>query len=243
MKKLLPLVCAFAATLAAQTPAATTKAPAAGAAKKAATGTATKAGTATKTGVAKKAPVARKLPLTNPALFKEKAPETFKVKFTTTKGDFVIQVNRAWAPLGADRFYNLVKNGYYDNAGFFRIVPNFVVQFGISARPEVSAAWSKAKITDDPVTQSNKTGYVTFATAGPGTRTTQMFINLKDNTPLDAMGFAPIGMVVEGMDVVNKLNQEYGERPEQPKIEAEGSAYLTKNFPNLDFIKSTAIVP
>src|SRR5216117_1817822 len=133
--------------------------------------------------------------LLRPALLKDQAPETFEVKFITTRGDFTVTVTRAWAPIGADRFYNLVKHHFYDNASFFRVVPGFVVQFGISAYPAVSAAWKNADLKDDPVTQSNKRGYLTFATAGPNTRTTQVFISLKDNASLDAQGFAPFGVV------------------------------------------------
>src|SRR5215472_8914500 len=180
--------------------------------------------------------------LLNPATLKAQAPDVYKVKFTTTKGDFVVQVTRAWSPLGADRFYNLVKNGFYNGAGFFRIVPGFVVQFGISPDPAVAKAWREAKIPDDPVTQSNHRGYLTFATAGPSTRTTQVFINLVDNARLDSMGFAPFGQVIEGMEVIDKLNAEYGEQPDQGRIEAEGKSYLEKSFPRLDIIKSAVIV-
>ena len=161
----------------------------------------------------------------------------------------MVEVTRAWAPVGADRFYNLVKNGYYTDASFFRVLPNFVVQFGISAKPAVSKAWARATIPDDPVTQSNKPGYLTFATAGPNTRTTQIFINLGDNAALDQQGFAPFGQVTEGMDVVGKLYSGYGEGapqgngPDQGRIEAEGKAYLDKEFPKLDSIKSAVIVP
>ena len=187
--------------------------------------------------------------LLNPASLNAKAPDTFKIKFTTTQGDFTVEVTRAWAPLGADRFYNLVKNHFYDDAAFFRVLPGFVAQFGISANPPVSKAWSHATFHDDPVTQSNLTGYLTFATAGPNTRTTQIFINLVDNAGLDKMGFSPFGKVVEGMDVVEKFYSGYGEGapqghgPDQGRIEEEGKAYLDKSFPQLDRIKTTAIVP
>jgi peptidyl-prolyl cis-trans isomerase A (cyclophilin A) len=186
--------------------------------------------------------------LFNPASLNEKAPASYKVKFTTTQGPFVVEVTRAWAPLGADRFYDLVKYGYFTDASFFRVLPNFVVQFGISAKPAVSAAWSRATIPDDPVTQSNKRGYLTFATAGPHTRTTQIFINLVDNAGLDQQGFSPFGEVTEGMDVVGKLYSGYGEGapqgngPDQGRIEAEGKPYLDKGFPKLDSIKSAVIV-
>jgi len=186
--------------------------------------------------------------LMNPASLNQKAPDTYKAKFTTTQGDFVVEVNRAWAPLGADRFYNLVKNGFYTDASFFRVISGFMVQFGLSAKPAISEKWSHAVIPDDPVTQSNKRGYITFATAGPNTRTTQVFISFGDNSRLDSEGFAPFGRIVEGMDVVDKLYGGYGEGtpqgggPDQSQIEAKGKAYLDAEFPKLDSIKSAVIV-
>lgn len=186
--------------------------------------------------------------LMNPAGLKAQAPATYKVKFDTSVGAFVVQVTRDWAPNGADRFFNLVKNGFYDEARFFRAIPNFMVQFGIHADPAVSAVWRNAQIPPDPVKQSNKRGYVTYAMgASPSTRTTQVFINFRDNTNLDSMGFAPIGQVVEGMDVVDKINTSYGEGaprgkgPEQGRIQAEGNAYLIKSFPKLDYIKTATV--
>ena len=185
--------------------------------------------------------------LLNPASLHAKAPDVYEVKFTTTKGDFVVQVNRAWAPVGADRFYNLVKHHFYDEASFFRVLPGFVVQFGLSANPQVSKVWQDATIKDDRVTQSNKPGFLTFAMAGPNTRTTQIFINLGDNAQLDSMGFAPFGQVTSGMDVVQKLYSGYGEGapsgrgPDQGAITTQGKEYLDKNFPNLDSIKSATI--
>ena len=151
--------------------------------------------------------------LLRPALLNEKAPETFQVFFTTTRGDFTVTVTRAWAPIGADRFYNLVKHHYYDNASFFRVVPGFVVQFGLSAYPPVNAAWTNANLKDEPVTQSNKRGYLTYAkTSQPNTRSTQIFINLKDNTGLDGQGFAPFGVVdAKGLIVVVMLYHHYGD--------------------------------
>ena len=190
----------------------------------------------------KAASSASKPSLLNPATLKTQAPDVYKARFSTTKGDFVVQVTRAWSPLGADRFYNLVKNGFYNGAGFFRIVPGFVAQFGISADPAVANAWREAKIPDDPVTQTNRRGYLTFATAGPNTRTTQLFINLVDNARLDSMGFSPFGQITEGMEIVDKLNAEYGEQPNQGRIEAEGKAYLEQNFPRLDVIKTATIL-
>jgi peptidyl-prolyl cis-trans isomerase A (cyclophilin A) len=175
------------------------------------------------------------------------APATYKARFTTTKGDFVIAVTRAWAPLGADRFYNLVKGGFYDNVRFFRVVAGFMAQFGIHGDPAVMSQWKDASISDDPRTQSNKRGFVTFATSGPNSRTTQVFLNLVDNDRLDGMGFSPFGTIVEGMEVVDKLHAGYGEGaprgqgPLQPRINAEGNAYLEKDFPNLDYVKKATI--
>jgi peptidyl-prolyl cis-trans isomerase A (cyclophilin A) len=187
--------------------------------------------------------------LLHPALLKDKAPETYQVKFETSKGDFVVSVTRAWAPLGADRFYTLAKHHFFDNGSFFRVLTGFVAQFGISAYHPVSAVWEKATIKDDPVTQSNKKYFLTFATAGPNTRTTQLFINLADNPRLDGMGFAAFGQVTDGMNVIDTLYAGYGEGapggsgPNQDQIQKEGKAYLDKNFPKLDFIKTTALTP
>ena len=181
--------------------------------------------------------------LLHPASLNAKAPDTYEVKFTTTKGDFVVQVTREWAPLGADRFYNLVQHGFFTDAAFFRLVPGFIVQFGLSADPAVNKVWRSANIKDDRVTQSNRPGTLTFATAGPNTRTTQLFINYGNNASLDSQGFAPFGKVTSGMDVVQKLYSGYGERPDQGTITMEGKAYIDKNFPNLDRIKSATVVP
>ena len=149
--------------------------------------------------------------LANPAALNEQAPATYKVQFDTSKGPFVVEVHRDWAPNGADRFYNLVKNGFYDNVRFFRVVSGFMVQFGINGDPKLSAVWREARIKDDPVKQSNTRGTITFATAGPDTRTTQVFINFADNAALDRQGFAPFGKVVSGMNVVDQLYSGYGE--------------------------------
>ena len=187
--------------------------------------------------------------LLNPASLKEQAPAVFKVKFTTAQGDFVVEVTRAWAPLGADRFYNLVKYHFFDAAAFFRVIPGFMAQFGISARPEVNRAWERATIKDDPGTQSNTRGMITFATAGPNTRTTQIFINYGDNSNLNSMGFSPFGKVTEGMEVVDKLYGGYGDGapegngPNQDRLQKEGRTYLEKDFPKLDAIKTAVIVP
>jgi peptidyl-prolyl cis-trans isomerase A (cyclophilin A) len=182
--------------------------------------------------------------LLNPASLHARAPEVFKAQFMTTKGDFVVEVHRDWSPLGADRFYNLVKNGFFTNTAFFRVVPGFMVQFGLAANPAVNKAWETANIKDDPVKQSNKRGMVTFAkTSAPNSRSTQVYINFGDNAGLDAQGFAPFGTVLEGMDVVDKINSSYGERPEQDKIIDQGDAYIVKNFPMIDKIKLAKILP
>lgn len=184
--------------------------------------------------------------LLRPAMLKEKAPETFQVKFETTRGDFTMDVTRAWAPIGVDRFYNLVKHHYYDNMVVFRAVPGFVVQFGISSYPAVNAAWRNADIQDDPVTQSNKRGFVTYAkTSQPNSRSTQVFISFKDNSFLDSQGFAPFGVVnAEGMKVVEMLYDQYGDQPtdQQDQISKLGKAYLDSKYPKLDVIKHATIV-
>jgi len=187
--------------------------------------------------------------LTDPSKLTEKAPDTFKARFETTKGSVTIEVTRSLSPNGADRFYNLVRSGYFKDIAFFRVVPGFMCQFGIHGDPKVAAAWREARITDDPVKGSNTRGAITFATAGPNTRTTQFFINFADNSRLDGMGFAPFGKVTEGMDVVDKINSEYGEGaprgrgPDQGRVQKEGNAYLKKDFPNLDYIKSASVLP
>jgi peptidyl-prolyl cis-trans isomerase A (cyclophilin A) len=185
--------------------------------------------------------------LLNPAALNEQAPATYKVKFDTSKGSFVVEVHRDWAPIGADRFYNLVKNGFYDNARFFRVISGFMVQFGISGDPQVSAKWRQANIQDDPVRASNHAGYITFATAGPNTRTTQVFINFADNRALDGQGFAPFGQVTSGMSVVKALYSGYGEGapqgngPAQGRVQSEGNKYLISAFPKLDYIKKATV--
>jgi peptidyl-prolyl cis-trans isomerase A (cyclophilin A) len=181
--------------------------------------------------------------LTNPASMHAVAPAEYKALFMTTKGDFTVDVHRDWAPLGADRFYNLVKYGFFTNAPFFRVVPGFIVQFGLGPNPAVNKVWETANLKDDPVKNSNKRGTLVFATAGPNTRTTQLFINFKDNAGLDGQGFAPFGEVTQGMDVVDMITSMYGERPDQGKIRDEGDAYITKNFPMIDKIKMAKIVP
>ncbi|MGA3034147.1 MAG: peptidylprolyl isomerase [Terracidiphilus sp.] len=181
--------------------------------------------------------------LLNPASLTARAPATLKVRFTTSAGDFVVDVHRDWAPLGADRFYNLVRRGFFTNASFFRIVPGFVAQFGLNADPAINRVWQRADIQDDPVKQSNKRGTLVFATAGPNTRTTQLFINFGDNSRLDGMGFAPFGEVIEGMDVVNEIYAGYGEQPRQDRIVEQGDSYISKNFPKIDKIKFARVLP
>jgi peptidyl-prolyl cis-trans isomerase A (cyclophilin A) len=207
-------------------------------------GTAAKpAGTKPKAAASTAKPAAAPAALRTPSKLKEKAPETYQVNFDTSIGSFVVDVTRSWAPIGADRFYNLVKNGFYDGNRFFRVLPGFVAQFGLYGDPKVGALWREATIPDEPVTQSNKRGTLVFAkAAAPNTRTTQLFINFRDNTRLDAGGFAPFGVISSGMEIVDKINAEYGEAPDQGLIQEQGNAYLTKAFPKLDYIKKATIV-
>jgi len=198
--------------------------------------------------VAAQSPDLQKLAkLRNPAALSEKAPDTYKANFDTSKGTFTVTVTRAWAPLGADRFYNLVKSGFYDDTRFFRVLDGFMAQGGIHGNPTIAKAWMSARIQDDPVKQSNKRGFVTFATGGPNTRTTQFFVNFRDNTGLDKQGFAPFGEVTTGMNVVDRLYNGYGEGapsgkgPNQGRVQGEGNVYLNKDFPRLDFIKAATI--
>lgn len=179
--------------------------------------------------------------LMNPASLTEEAPATYKVKFDMSAGEVIITVTRAWAPIGADRFYNLVKNGFFDGARFFRVVPNFMVQFGINGDPDIQRNWANANLKDDPAgKKSNVRGTITFANRGPNTRTTQVFINYRNNANLDAT-FMPFGEVTTGMAAVDKINAEYREEPEQGQIQANGNRYLNKAFPKLDFIKKATI--
>ena len=187
--------------------------------------------------------------LMDPAKLNETAPATYKVNFKTSKGDVVIQVNRDWAPNGADRFYNLVKNGYYKDIAFFRVVAGFMAQFGIHGDPKLNNVWRDASVPDDTVKQPNTRGRITFATRGPNTRTVQLFINLVDNSRLDGMGFSPFGEVVSGMEIVDALHSGYGEGaprgrgPDQGRIQTEGNLYLRANFPELDYLISAEILP
>ncbi len=196
------------------------------------------------------APVAASEGLMDPTSLDDQAPDEFAVKFETSKGEFTVTVKREWAPNGADRFYNLVQNGFYDDVRFFRVVPGFVVQFGMNGDPQIGKAWEKATIKDDPVSQSNKTGTVSFAAKrAPNSRTTQVFINLKDNSALlDGMGFSPFGVVSDGQAVVSQLYGGYGDGPprgrgpNQGQIAINGNAYLDEQFPKLDrIIKATVV--
>lgn len=166
----------------------------------------------------------------------------FTVEFQSTAGKFTVEVDRSWSPIGADRFYKLVQDGFFDQAGFFRVVPNFMVQFGLAAHPSLTAQWSKT-IKDDPVVKSNLRGYVTFAKTGaPNSRSGQIFINYSDNSRLDADGFSPFGVVTKGMESVDRINPEYGERPSQGALTSQGNAYLKKEYPNLDYVTKAIMV-
>lgn len=189
--------------------------------------------------------------LLNPSAATAVAPAEFTVKVETTQGDFVINVHRDWAPRGADRFFNLVSLGYYDDAAFYRVILTprpFMAQIGFNGDPAVNAAWRMARIKDDPVKKSNTRGMVSFATGGPNTRTTQFFVNYADNSRLDGMGFAPFGEVIEGMDAVKNFYSGYGEGaprgkgPSQGRIATEGNAYLKAEYPKLDYIIKAEIV-
>jgi peptidyl-prolyl cis-trans isomerase A (cyclophilin A) len=186
----------------------------------------------------------------DPSLATAQAPEVFLADFTTTQGDFVVEAHRSWAPHGVDRFYNLVKLGFYDDTRFFRAIPDFMVQFGIPGDPAVAAKWRDATIADDPVTQSNLRGFLSFAQTGrPNSRTTQIFVCFANHPQLDASGFAPFAKVVRGMDVLDSLYKGYGEGapsgqgPDQGRVQSEGNAYLDRDFPRLDRILKTQIVP
>jgi len=204
-----------------------------------------KKSSATKKTTAKKPTVN---PLLEPSTLTAKAPDVFTARFETSKGPFAIEVHREWSPNGADRFYNLVSNGYYDDTRFFRVISGFMAQFGVHADPKISGPWYAARIPDDPVTQPNVRGMVSFAMSGPHSRTTQLFINYADNSRLDSMGFSPFGKVVEGMEVVDALYSGYGEGapggrgPVQNRIQDEGNAYLNAEFPEMDFIQTARVV-
>jgi peptidyl-prolyl cis-trans isomerase A (cyclophilin A) len=179
----------------------------------------------------------QKAPAANPS----GVPEVYKAKFVTSKGPFVVEVHREWAPRRADRFYELIQDHYYNDARFFRVIPNFVAQFGLAASPAMTRKWDKS-IDDDKVAHTNGVGTVTFATAGRNSRTTQIFINLRSNQSLDDKGFAAFGKVVEGMDTVEKLYNKYGDAPDQEAITRRGNSYLKGSFPLLDYIKTATIL-
>lgn len=189
-----------------------------------------------------------KADLRDPSTIVGDAPAKYQALFETSKGSFTIEVDKSWAPRGAIRFYNLVKNGYYNDARVFRVLPGFMAQFGIKGIPDIDVAWRGARIVDDVRQQTNERGYVSFAAGGANTRTTQVFVNLKDNKPLDDRNFAPFGRVVNGMNNIEKLYDGYGDGapngsgPDQNKVYAEGNAYLLKSFPKLDYIKTATIV-
>jgi len=173
----------------------------------------------------------------------EQSPEQYRVKFETSAGDFVIEVTRKWAPLGADHFYRLIKEEFYKDARFFRVVPGFVVQFGINGDPQVQAKWKNINLKDEPVVTSNMRGFVTYAkSSAPNSRTTQLFISLNDNQRLDQMGFAPFGQIIEGMGAVDKITAKYGEQPQQELIQSQGNVYLKDRFPDMDYVKSAVIM-
>jgi peptidyl-prolyl cis-trans isomerase A (cyclophilin A) len=182
--------------------------------------------------------------LEDPSRFTEEAPATYRARFDTSKGVFVVEVHREWAPLAADRFYNLVRSGFYDGTRFFRVVEGFVAQFGMSGDPAVQAAWTRARLQDEPVVRSNTRGFVTFTKESmPNTRYTMVFINLADNSRLDQSGFPPFGQVVSGMEVVDSLYSGYGDDrgPDQRRMLRQGNAYLQESFPELDYVE-TAVV-
>ena len=186
--------------------------------------------------------------LRNPASLTERAPAVYRAKFETSKGSFVVEVHRGWAPLGADRFYNLVKHGFYNDCRFFRVIDGLVAQAGMNGDAAIQTAWSGAVIADDSRRDANKRGTVTFASAGPNSRTTQFFVNLSENEKLfDRQGLAPFGAVVSGLEVVDSLYSGYGEGaprgfgPEQSRITAEGNTYLKKSFPKLDYVRRATI--
>jgi peptidyl-prolyl cis-trans isomerase A (cyclophilin A) len=173
----------------------------------------------------------------------KKAPDVFEVEFKTSRGTFVVKVHRAWAPVGADRFYNMVNNHYFDGCRFFRMVRGFVAQFGMNGDPVINKAWSESTLKDEPVLRSNKRGYLTFAkTRLPDSRSNQFFINYANNGRLDGMGFSPFAEIIKGMDVVDNMFMGYEQRPNQDKISAQGNEYLKREFPSLDYVKSTKVL-
>jgi peptidyl-prolyl cis-trans isomerase A (cyclophilin A) len=169
------------------------------------------------------------------------APDTYKARFETTKGPFVVTVHRSWAPKGADRFYQLVHDHFYDNQPIFRVIPGFVTQWGISGDPKTNEKWQNKTIKDDPVKQSNAKGTITFATSGPDSRTTQVFVNLGANSFLDSQGFSPFGTITSGMSVFKQLYSGYGDGTDQGEITQNGASWVRQNYPNLDWIKTARL--
>ena len=202
---------------------------------------------ATRDEVPKKAPDAGSKPDPLPSSNVPQAPNNFSVKFVTTVGEFTIDATRDWSPRGVDRFHELVTKGFFNEVAFFRVIDGFIVQFGIHGDPDVGSKWRTARIADDEVKESNTRGAISFATGGPDTRTTQMFINFRDNPNLDTMGFSPFGRVSKGMDVVDKIYKTgegapHGQGPSQVRIHGEGNVYLKQEFPRLDYIQSATVV-
>lgn len=191
---------------------------------------------------AKPAEAAPAAPAEDTSAWPATAPDVYKLKFECSNGDFVLEIRKEWAPLGAERFYEICKEGVYNDARFFRVVPGFMVQWGIPGDPNLAAQWREATMKDDPVIQTNSPGMISFATSGPNSRTTQVFINYGDNARLDGMGFAPFGKVVEGMDVVTAINAKHREQPNQGLIQRKGNEYLKATFPDLDYIKTVRLV-
>jgi peptidyl-prolyl cis-trans isomerase A (cyclophilin A) len=171
------------------------------------------------------------------------APDSFRVAFETSRGTFVVEAHRAWAPNGADRFYQLVRAGFFDDTRFFRVVPEFIAQFGINDKKKVNERWEKLKLADDPPRETNARGTITFTNSGPGSRSHQMFVSLADNPRLDKAGFVPVGRVIEGMAVVDSIYSGYGEAPEQSFIQTLGNSYLTRMFPKLDYVRTARVLP
>ena len=170
------------------------------------------------------------------------APDSFRVALSTSKGDVVVAIYKAWSPHGADRFYQLVSEGFFDDQRFFRVIPQYIAQFGASADPKKNDRWDDAKIPDDPRTQSNSRGTLSFAAEAPNTRSHQLFFNLKDNPKLDPQNFIPIGRVVDGMAVLDALYDDYGDTPKYRLVATLGNEYLHRMFPRMDYIKTARVV-
>jgi peptidyl-prolyl cis-trans isomerase A (cyclophilin A) len=177
-----------------------------------------------------------------PAPAKKPPRDVYRVKFETTAGNFTVEVTRAWAPFGADRFYELVQEKFFDDARFYRVIRRYIAQFGVPADPAAAEKWRGRRLVDDPPKEKNRRGTLAFAQSGPNTRTTHVFVNLADNSRLDSQGFVPFGRVVEGIETIDKITFLYGETANDPKIEAQGQAYLKSIYPRLDYIKAARLV-